>query len=313
MSTPLNIPLTDIESVTNKFSEANFIGEGILGKIYEGKLSVSGELIDVAVRRLDHSFWLQDIAFDKEISILSSLKHDNLVSNVGFCNEKDEMVIINKREARGSLIRHLNNSNLTWMKRLKISIGVASVLNYLHNDLKHKSVVHHNVNSTSILLDEKWEAKLSGFEYSMTIPAARDLDVAYEKLGIGTYKSDVFSFGIVLFEILCGEKAFAGNDDGSFQASTARFQYENGKLHEFVDPDLWKQMDQLSFKIFSETAYYCLKDPRSCPNISTVLKRLEKALEFQRNHENPEGSRIAVERIPSRLMSKEEPITRDKN
>ncbi|XP_071719508.1 uncharacterized protein [Rutidosis leptorrhynchoides] len=305
MSTPLNIPLKDIESITNKFSEANFIGKGFLGKIYQGQLSVSGELIDVAVRRLDHSFWLQDIAFEKEISILSSLKHENLVSNVGLCKENHEMIIINKREPRGSLKMHLSDPRLTWMKRLKISVGVASVLSYLHN-LKPKSVVHHNVNSYSILLDEKWEAKLSGFEYSMIIPPARDLDLTYEKLGIGTYKSDVFSFGIVLFEILCREKAFAGNDDdGSFKTSLAIFQYENRKLHKFVDPDLLRQMDQQSFNILSKTAYDCLKEPRSPPNMKDVLKRLKRALEYQHKHESPERSTIALERpLPNHLILK---------
>ncbi|GKD35796.1 kinase-like domain-containing protein [Tanacetum coccineum] len=292
-STPLQVPYTEIKSVTNNFSDESVIGEGFLGKIYGGELSLSGEVIDVAFRRLDHSFWLQDIAFDKEFSMLSRLSHKNLVSNVGFCIENDEIIIINKREARGSLNRHLSGTTLNWMKRLEISIGVASALSYLHN----YSVIHHNVTSASILLDEKWEAKLSGFEYSMTIPA-QDRDLAYEKLGIGNYKSDVFSFGVLLFEILCGREAFISTENNKFEAPLAIFQFEGRKLHELVDPDLFKQMDPQSFNIFSETAYYCLKERRAPISMNQVLTTLKRALKLQEQYENDEHSTV-VRKGPS--------------
>ncbi|GKC03494.1 protein kinase, ATP binding site-containing protein [Tanacetum coccineum] len=102
-STTLKISLTEVKSITKDFAEENIVGKGLLEKIYEGQLSLSGKSIDVAVRRLDHSFWLQDIAFDKEVTMLSSLKHDNLVSLVGVCEENGEMIIINERETHGSL------------------------------------------------------------------------------------------------------------------------------------------------------------------------------------------------------------------
>ncbi|GJW99029.1 kinase-like domain-containing protein [Tanacetum coccineum] len=95
-STPLQVPYTEIKSVTNNFSDESVIGEGFLGKIYGGELSLSGEVIDVAFRRLDHSFWLQDIAFDKEFSMLSRLSHKNLVSNVGFCIEMEAKSSLNE-------------------------------------------------------------------------------------------------------------------------------------------------------------------------------------------------------------------------
>ncbi|PWA69509.1 serine/threonine-protein kinase, active site protein [Artemisia annua] len=297
-STTLKVPLTEVKSITKDFTEANLIGKGLLGKIYEGQLSLSGKSIDVAVRRLDHSFWLQDVAFDKEITMLSGLKHDNLVSLVGICEENGEMIIINKRETRGSLSRHLSGLTLNWIKRLQISVGVASALSYLHdNTTRGYSVLHHNVNTTSILLDEKWEAKLSGFEYSMTIPIEH-LDLAYEKLGIGTYKSDVFSFGIVLFEILCGTKAFISTENNKFQASLAMFHFEGRKLHELVDPDLFKQMDPQSFNIFSETAYYCLKGRQAPINMNQVLTRLKRALKLQEQYDNDEHSTV-VRKGPS--------------
>ncbi|KAI7731743.1 hypothetical protein M8C21_021485 [Ambrosia artemisiifolia] len=305
MSTLLNFPLKDIKSVTNNFDDESFIGEGFLGKIYGGQVSLSGELTDVAVRRLDNSFQLQELAFEKEISILSRLEHPNIVSIVGYCYENNEMLIVSKRVARGSLRWHLSDHNLTWMRRLQISIGVVFALSYLHNGAGHNiSVIHHNINCDSILLDEEWEAKISGFEYSMTIPAT-GLDLAYEKLGIGTYKSDVFSIGVVLFEILCGREAFVSKDTNSFQASLAIYHYEDGKLHKKVDPGLYNQMDQLSFKIFSETAYNCLIRHRA-PTMNEVLKRLERALKVQQMHDSNEDSTVTVQRtIPDHLKLKQ--------
>ncbi|XP_076936797.1 uncharacterized protein LOC143604099 [Bidens hawaiensis] len=300
MSAPLEIPLKEIKSVTNNFDDANFIGEGFLGKIYKGRLSLSSELVDVAVRRLDNSFRLQELAFEKEISILSRLKHKNMVSIVGFCYEDNEMLIINERVARGSLRRRLSDQELTWTRRLQISVGAVRALSYLHNS----SIIHHSINTNTILVDENWEAKISGFEYSMTIPAG-DLDLAYEKLGIGIYKSDVFSIGIVLFELLCGKKAFVSEDNNRFQTSLAIFNYENRTVNDLVDPDLFSQMDPLSFKIFSETAYSCLNNQRSPPTMDEVLKRLERALKVQQRHENNETSTVNVERtIPDHLSLK---------
>ncbi|XP_076909594.1 receptor-like protein kinase ANXUR2 [Bidens hawaiensis] len=319
MSAPLEISLKEIKSITNNFDKANFIGEGFLGEIYKGRLSLSGELadvsvrgldnssrlqelvdVDVAVRRLDNSFRLQELAFEKEISILSRHKHKNMVSIVGFCYEDNEMLIINERVARGSLRRRLSDPELTWTRRLRISVGAVCALSYLHKF----NIIHHNINTNTILVDEKWEAKISGFEYSITIPA-RDLDLAYEKLGIGIYKSDVFSIGVVLFELLCGEKAFTSEDNSGFQASIAMFNYENRTLNNLVDPDLFSQMDPLSFKIFSDTAYSCLNNQRSPPTMDEVLKRLERALKVQQMRDNNEHSAVPVERtIPDHLKLK---------
>ncbi|KAM0053645.1 putative protein kinase RLK-Pelle-CrRLK1L-1 family [Helianthus debilis subsp. tardiflorus] len=300
MSTPPKVPLEDIKSITNNF--ASVIGEGFLGKIYEGQLSRPGESIDVAVRTLDRSFCLQEVAFDKEISILSRVEHPDIVSFVSFCYEENEMHIVSKRVARGSLKRYLTDPKvLTWERRLQISIGVVSAISYLHNNF---GVIHHNINCDSILLDENWEAKISGFEYSMTIPAG-GLDLAYERLGTGTYKSDVFSIGVVLFDLLCKREAFRSKDDNSFQASSAIFQYVDGKLHEYVAPGLDSQMDKKSFNIFSKIAYDCLNHQRAPPTMKEVLKRLERALKVQQKQEKNGHSTIAVARkIPDRMKLK---------
>ncbi|XP_076927604.1 receptor-like protein kinase FERONIA [Bidens hawaiensis] len=303
MAVPLIIPVKEIEVVTDNFADANFIGEGFLGKIYKAQLTLEGEPVDVAVRRLDHSFWLQELAFEKEISVLSRLKHENMVSIVGYSFDNNEMLIINERVTRGSLSRRLSDRELTWMIRLQISVGAVRALSYLHS----YGIIHHNININTILLDENWEAKISGFEYSMTIPS-RNLDLAYEKLGMGTYKSDVMSIGIVLFELLCSREAFVSKEDNSFQASSAIFQYENRDLHKFVDQNLFNQMDPLSFNIFSKTTYDCLIQQRAPPTMNEILNRLERALAVKQMYENNERSKIALHTIPDHLKLKLESL-----
>ncbi|PWA99805.1 protein kinase-like domain-containing protein [Artemisia annua] len=297
----LKIPLKDILEATNHFSDENFIRQGGFGKIYKGQLVRSGELIDIVARRLDEKHGQGTKEFWTEISMLSSLKHENLVSIVGFCDEKNEKIVINKYEAKGSLDNYLSDPSLTWFQRLQICLGVARALSYIHYDEgRDFSVIHRNIKSSKILLDDKWEPKLSGFELSMTNIASRRhrlcltdacgtigyVDPTYAKTGCVTHKSDMYSFGIVLFEVLFGRKAILNKRDIKL-AQLAKTHYEYGQLNDMIDPHLRKQMDQQSFSIFARTAYYCLKEQRAERlNIDQTVVRLEKTLELQSKHEN---------------------------
>ncbi|MFS7990509.1 putative protein kinase RLK-Pelle-CrRLK1L-1 family [Helianthus anomalus] len=132
---------------------------GGLGYIYKGQLQRSGELITIFALRLDRKHGGGDVEFWTEISILSDLKHKNLVSIIGFCDERNEKIIVTTHAAKGSLKAHLKNPNLTWTQRLRICVGVARALSYLHYDERRGySVMHLNINSSTILLDENWEA-----------------------------------------------------------------------------------------------------------------------------------------------------------
>ncbi|GJW66674.1 kinase-like domain, phloem protein 2-like protein, partial [Tanacetum coccineum] len=132
----LRIPLEDIESATNNFAEENVIGEGGFGKRYKGQLLWSGELIDINARRLINKEWDEiEQQFWTEISMLSSLKHKNIDSIVGFCNEVGAETIIYKDEFMGTLEKNLSDVlSLTWVKRLEISVSIAHALSYIHYD-----------------------------------------------------------------------------------------------------------------------------------------------------------------------------------
>lgn len=302
----LRIPLAEIKSVTNNFADEQIIGRGGFGNVYKGQLFHCGQLIDIAIKRLDYRMEQLTTEFWTEIWMLSNLKHENLVSIVGFCDEDGEKIIINEYAVHGSLDKYLSDQTLTWMQRLKIFVGAARALSYIHYDARRSyGVIHRDIKSSNVLLQENWEAKVCDFGHSIKILAARRhrlvlehsagtpgyADPIYIETGSVTQKSDVYSFGVVMFEVLCGRKlAMVVKVGGGYEilAPNAKHQYEEGKLDEMIDPNLRDQMDPQSMTIFSETAYHCLNRQRTHrPDMEKVVKRLEKALELQQKHENP--------------------------
>ncbi|XP_076924713.1 putative serine/threonine-protein kinase PBL28 [Bidens hawaiensis] len=233
----LHIPLEDIVKATNNFNDDNIIGHEGRSTTYEGRLLQSGRLMKIVAQRFDCKHVEADLKFFREISVLYDLKHTNLVSFIGFCDEKDEKIIVTMYEANRGLGQHLNNPNLTWIQRLKISVGVARALSYLHSyEGRDYAIIHCNINSDTILLDKNWEAKLSCLEASIKLPVYNKdqvspceqigltgcVDPIIEKMGGVTYKSDIYSLGVVLFEILCGRKAFIQNEANKFLAPLAK-------------------------------------------------------------------------------------------
>ncbi|KAL4575063.1 hypothetical protein LXL04_021904 [Taraxacum kok-saghyz] len=224
----LPIPIADIACATDNFSDANLIREGRFGKHYKGKLNHLGKLIDIVARRLDPKNEYGYLEFWMEVTMLSTLKHDNLVSMIGFCDDNDVNIVVNKHEAKGSLDQYLSDPiTLTWTRRLEVCVGMANTLRYIHYDPKRNfSVVHRDIKSSKILLDDKWKPKLSGFELAMKIAASQRgevhsdyacgtrgyIDPIYMETGRVSHKSDVYSFGVVLFEIMCGTTALITSD-----------------------------------------------------------------------------------------------------
>ncbi|PWA37508.1 protein kinase-like domain-containing protein [Artemisia annua] len=218
-------------------------------------------------------------------------------------DEKHEAIVVTKYEVNGSLDKHLSDpTTLTWIRRLRICLGVARAMSFMHYGDDEVRVIHGNIKSSRILLDDKWEPKLFGFQYSIFCHPNQQLsltnkyrgtiqymDPAYEKSGGLSYKSDVFSFGVVLFEVLFGTKASIVNDDKWYFARLARLHYEEKRLDDMIDPVLRQQMDTQSLEIFAKTAYYCLNEQRAQRlNTHEVVKRLKEALDHQMEYENPE-------------------------
>ncbi|GKD93274.1 protein kinase, ATP binding site-containing protein, partial [Tanacetum coccineum] len=163
----LKIKLEDLKLATNNFSKESCIGNGGFGRVYKGKLAHSQGQKMVAMKRLNSRYGQGDVEFWKEITILSAYQHENIVTLLGYCDESDERILVYEYETRGSLERYLDNGTLTWVQRLRISIGVARGLVCLHSkDGPLQRVLHCDIKSPNILLDENWKAKISDFGLS---------------------------------------------------------------------------------------------------------------------------------------------------
>ncbi|PWA82371.1 hypothetical protein CTI12_AA179440 [Artemisia annua] len=267
----LRIPLEMIQSATNNFDEKNVKSTGGIGNRYTGQLLWSGELINIIARRLNKDLEDGEQMFWMEISMLSSLKHINLVSLVGFSDENGEKIIITRHDTRGSLDNYLSDPmSLTWVRRLEICVGLAHALSYIHYDEQRDfSVIHRYICSATVVLNDVWEPKLCDFECSMKIEASqRHHSFHTNKLHYQDGKSVI-------------------DQDNKNLASLAIFHYREKKLDDIIDPDLRKQMDPQSLNIFAETLYDCLNKERSQRrNIDEIVIRLEKALELQLGNYN---------------------------
>ncbi|MFS7919833.1 putative protein kinase RLK-Pelle-RLCK-VIIa-2 family [Helianthus anomalus] len=280
----LQVPLQVILSATSNFAVENIIVHGGLGKLYKGKLQRQDQWIDIVARRLEGINGQGDFELWTEISMLSSLKHEHLVSVIGFCDENDEKIIIYEHAGHGCLDQHLSNPALTWSQRLQICLGVAHALAYIHYD-----VVHGDISISNVLVDNDGEAKVFGFGLSTKYPGNWEhcvlfshyfekssyRDPVHTNTRSVTPKYDVYSFGVLLYDVLCGKKPMI--TDYSVKE----------KLDEMIDPDLRKQMDPQSLNILSKLADSCLY--QQCmlrPSMDQIVKELENALELLKKPEN---------------------------
>nr|GEX83040.1 protein kinase-like domain, phloem protein 2-like protein [Tanacetum cinerariifolium] len=297
----LEIQLEDIISATNNFDESKVIGRGGFGKVYKGELShsQSGENSLVAIKRLDRRYGQGDTEFFKEIRMLSCYRHENLISLLGFCCQAGEMILIYEYASGGSLDRLLSSATLTWKQRLRICIQAAKGLSFLHDpNGTQQRVLHCDIKSANILLDENMTAKVSDFglskmgpanqQYSLLITAALGTPGYCDPVFMETYsltkESDVYSFGIVLFEVLCGKVCVEYSKDqiDVIHVPSWKKKYQENKLDEIILQNLTQQMDPCSLKTFSGIAFQCLRKAREeRPTMFRVVEELEIALESQ--------------------------------
>nr|GEX09738.1 protein kinase-like domain, phloem protein 2-like protein [Tanacetum cinerariifolium] len=318
----LKIGLTYIVLATENFDEKYCIGSGGYGKVYKAQLehfdsnnwsSIEGvDKCDLPKRRsmvaIKHIFNTQgEQGFNVEIETLSSCKHDNIISLLGFCDEgPDHRILIYELASRGNLENYMESddkmTNLRWVQCVKICLNTAHGLKYIHTntDQDKKKIIHRDIKSANILLGENWEGKIADFGLSKihladqeasTIDASTIactpmyFDPEYKKYARLNKKSDIYSFGVVLFEILTGRLAYDRIYTKIKEADGHVFSLSKGANKDSLD-------------IFSEIAYGCLVETQAQRPTIDDVHELKKALRAQERSQK-ENFKMSLEDIKS--------------
>ncbi|KAK9067864.1 hypothetical protein SSX86_011975 [Deinandra increscens subsp. villosa] len=290
--------MAELISATDNFDDKRCIGHGGFGKVYKGKISDGrGSKNIYAIKRLHFMSEQGAPEFWVEVEMLSRLRHCNLVSLIGYCNEGKEMAVVYEYMPNGTLYDHLHKKGtyLNWCQRLKICIGAARGLDYLHIGTgTQQGVIHRDVKSTNILLDQNYAAKIADFGLAKIGPTNQTqtyvstvvkgtfgyMDPNYFYTGRLTRKSDVYAFGVVLLEVLCGRPALDESLDEGL-AVWAQDRIKQGKVTQIIDSRLSEHISKSSLKEFSRLAVRCLlSNPSHRPTMSEVVGRLDLALLF---------------------------------
>ncbi|CAM8951281.1 unnamed protein product [Rhodiola kirilowii] len=285
----LTVP--ELLKATNNFNQANIIGCGGFGLVYKADLPNSTK---VAVKRLSGDCSQMEREFQAEVEALSRAQHKNLVSLQGYCIHGNDRLLIYSYMENGSLDYWLHEridvgSSLKWDTRLKIGQGAARGLAYLHK-VCEPNIVHRDVKSSNILLDENFEAHLADFGLSRLL-RPNDTHVTTDLVGTlgyippeysqtlsASFRGDVYSFGVVLLELLTGRRPVeVCRGKNSRDVVSWVFQMKSAKREEeIIDPTIWDKANEKQFLEVLSVACKCIdQDPRRRPGIDEVVLWLD--------------------------------------
>ncbi|KAF3600212.1 hypothetical protein F2Q69_00036931 [Brassica cretica] len=308
--------MNTIETATNNFSLSNKLGQGGFGSVYKGKLQDGKE---IAVKRLSSSSGQGKEEFMNEIVLISKLQHKNLVRILGCCIEGEERLLIYEFMLNKSLDTFLLDSRkrleIDWPKRFGIIQGIARGLLYLHRDSRLK-VIHRDLKVSNILLDEKMTPKISDFGLARMFQGTEYQDntrrvvgtlgyMAPEYAWTGTFseKSDIYSFGVLLLEIISGEKISRfsyGAEGKTLLAYAWESWYENGGI-DLLDKDVANSCQPLEVKRCVQIGLLCVQhQPADRPNTLELLSLLTTTSDLQ----SPEQPTFALHKRDDRYLCK---------
>ena len=300
--------LAEIRSATGDFSPENLIGEGGFGEVFKAAIGDGTKL--AAVKRLKRPAINERLArqgFAREIEALTQLRHRHIVSLIGYCSEQGEMILVYEYIANGTLEDHLHGKagdrhSLTWTERLSICIGACRGLDYLHSSCPGNSIIHADVKSSNILLDENLVAKVSDFGSAKQINADVSesssstaemysrgyLDPLADATGRFTMGSDVYSFGVVMLEVVSERRADSRPQNDDLLSVWAVKKFRKGKGSELVASSLSGEISKQCRSCFLGIVERCLqREAEKRPTITEVLALLITALGLQQERPDP--------------------------
>nr|KYP51494.1 Receptor-like protein kinase At3g21340 family [Cajanus cajan] len=280
----------EIVKITDNFKTT--IGEGGFGKVHFGILQ---DHTNVAVKVLSPLSMQGYKEFRSEVQHLMTVHHRNLVSLIGYCDEGEIKALIYEYMANGNLQKHLSVENpdvLNWTERLDIAVDAAQGLDYLHNGCK-QPLIHRDLKTSNILLDQNMHAKIADFglcrafgndtdSHISTRPAGTlgYVDPQFQRIGNSNKKSDIYSFGIILLELVTGQKALARVHGKNIHILHWIVPIvERGDIQSIVDPRLQGEFKVSSAWKFVEIAMLCTSPTAAeRPDMSKVLVELKECL-----------------------------------
>ncbi|CAM8909867.1 unnamed protein product [Rhodiola kirilowii] len=285
----LQYDLKTITAATDNFSEDNILGRGGFGSVYKGKLD---EGLEVAVKRLALNSGQGDVEFKNEVLLLAKLQHRNLVRLLGFCLEGAERLLIYEFLPNGSLDHFLfdpfKRTYLEWGTRYKIITGIAKGLLYLHEDSRLR-IIHRDLKASNILLDEELQSKIADFgmarlfgvnqtegNTSRIVGTYGYMAPEYAMHGQLSVKLDVFSFGVLILELVSGQKnsAYKVREKVTDLVTYAWESWRAGNAMEIVDPAIRGGSNTEIMRSIHIGLLCVQENPTARPNMASVALML---------------------------------------
>ncbi|KAJ4707510.1 Kinase [Melia azedarach] len=290
----------DLKLATRNFRPESLLGEGGFGCVFKGWVEENGTApvkpgtgLTVAVKTLNHDGLQGHKEWLAEVNFLGNLVHPNLVKLVGYCIEDDQRLLVYEFMPRGSLENHLFRRSLPlpWSIRMKIALGAAKGLAFLHEEAE-KPVIYRDFKTSNILLDADYNAKLSDFGLAKDAPEEGKTHVSTRVMGTYGYaapeyvmtghltsKSDVYSFGVVLLEMLTGRRSMdknRPNGEHNLVEWARPHLGDKRRFYRLLDPRLEGHFSIKGSQKAAQLAAQCLsRDPKARPRMTEVVETLK--------------------------------------
>ncbi|XP_027183942.1 wall-associated receptor kinase 5-like [Coffea eugenioides] len=281
----------ELYKATNNFSENRVLGKGGLGTVYKGML-LDGSI--VAVKKSNKVNEDQIVQFINEVSILSQVNHRHIVKLLGCCLETEVPLLVYEYVSNGTLSNHLHDESnvrtISWENRLRIAGESAGALAYMHSHAS-TAIFHRDIKSSNILLDENFRAVISDFGLSRSVPTDKShlttlvggtfgyLDPEYLMTGQLNDRSDVYAFGVVLAELLTGQKAVSSDKENEGLVIQFQSSMNEGRLFNILDGTVSTEGQHEEITVVAMLAKKCMElNSRNRPTMKEVAVELDKLM-----------------------------------